>query len=73
MTISQLFFSRPTIGTVGLTETKAREKYPDSHIYKTNFSPLKNILSGKDEKTLMKMLVVRSTDQVVGMHMVGVS
>ena len=32
---------------------------------------MKNTLSGSDEKTLMKMIVVRSTDRVVGMHMVG--
>jgi glutathione reductase (NADPH) len=64
-------FSQPPIGTVGLTETKAREKYPDIDIYKTSFTPMKNTLSGKDEKTLMKMIVVRSTDRVVGMHIVG--
>jgi glutathione reductase (NADPH) len=64
-------FSQPTIGTVGLTEAQAREKYPDIDIYKSSFSPLKNTLSGKDEKTLLKMVVVRSTDRVVGMHMVG--
>lgn len=64
-------FSQPTIGAVGLTEAQAREKYPDIDIYKTSFSPLKNTLPGKDEKTFLKMVVVRSTDQVVGMHMVG--
>ena len=64
-------FSQPTIGTVGLTEAQAREKYPDIDIYKTSFTPMKNTLSGIDEKTLMKMIVVRSTDRVVGMHMVG--
>ena len=64
-------FSQPAIGTVGLTEAQAREKYPDIDIYKTSFTPMKNTLSGIDEKTLMKMIVVRSTDQVVGMHMVG--
>ncbi|MGR8997471.1 MAG: glutathione-disulfide reductase [Gammaproteobacteria bacterium] len=64
-------FSQPALGTVGLTEAQAREKYPDIDIYKTSFTPMKNTLSGIDEKTLMKMIVVRSTDQVVGMHMVG--
>jgi glutathione reductase (NADPH) len=64
-------FSQPTIGTVGLTEAQAREKYPDIDIYKTSFTPMKNTLSGMDEKTFMKMIVVRSTDRVVGMHMVG--
>lgn len=62
-------FSQSPIGTVGLTEAQAREKYLD--IDKTSFTPMKNTLSGKDEKTLMKMVVVRSTDRVVGIHMVG--
>lgn len=70
-TIPTAVFSQPTIGTVGLTEAQAREKYPDIDIYKTSFTPMKNTLSGIDEKTLMKMIVVRSTDRVVGIHMVG--
>jgi len=64
-------FCQPTIGTVGLTEAKARELYTDIDIYKTSFTPMKSALSGLDEKTLMKMIVVRSTDRVVGLHMVG--
>jgi len=64
-------FSQPSIGSVGLTEAQARENYPDIDIYKTRFIPMKNALSGSNEKTLMKMIVVRSTDQVVGMHMAG--
>ena len=64
-------FSQPAIGTVGLTEAKAREQYPDIDIYKTRFTPMKSALSGLDEKTLMKMIVVRSTDRVVGLHMTG--
>ncbi|MDD5577679.1 MAG: glutathione-disulfide reductase [Methylobacter sp.] len=64
-------FSQPSIGTVGLTEAQAREKYPDIDIYLTRFTPMKNTLSGIEEKTLMKMIVVRSTDLVVGMHMAG--
>ena len=64
-------FSQPSIGTVGLNEAKAREKYVDIDVYKSEFKPMKNTLSGSSERTLMKMLVVRSTDKVVGMHMVG--
>ncbi|MGZ5622437.1 MAG: glutathione-disulfide reductase [Methylobacter sp.] len=64
-------FCQPNIGTVGLTEAQARKKYPDIDVYKTRFTPMKNTLSGIDEKSLMKMIVVRSTDQVVGIHMVG--
>ncbi|MDI1277770.1 glutathione-disulfide reductase [Methylobacter sp.] len=64
-------FSQPPIGTVGLTEAQAREKYPDIDIYLTRFTPMKNTLSGMNERTLMKMIVVRGTDRVVGIHMVG--
>ena len=64
-------FSQPSIGTVGLTEAKAREKYTDIDVYKSEFKAMKNTLSGSTERTLMKMLVERSTDKVVGMHMVG--
>jgi glutathione reductase (NADPH) len=64
-------FSQPNIATVGLTEAQAREKYTDIDIYKSVFKPMKNTLSGINERTLMKMIVVRSSDKVVGMHMVG--
>lgn len=65
-------FSQPSIGTVGLTEQQALAAYPaDIDIYKADFKPMKNTLSGSSERTLMKMIVVRSSDKVVGMHMVG--
>ncbi|HSF70698.1 MAG TPA: glutathione-disulfide reductase, partial [Methylotenera sp.] len=65
-------FSQPSIGTVGLTEAEARKKHPeDIDIFRTDFKPMKNTLSGSSERTLMKMVVVRSSDKVVGMHMVG--
>ncbi|HEY8118256.1 MAG TPA: glutathione-disulfide reductase [Methylophilaceae bacterium] len=64
-------FCQPNIGTVGLTEAEARAKYPDIDVYKTSFKPMKNTLSGINERTFMKMIVVRSSDKVVGMHMVG--
>ena len=64
-------FSQPSIGTVGLTEAQARKKFSDIDVYKTDFKPMKNTLSGSTERTFMKMLIVRSTDKVVGMHMVG--
>ena len=64
-------FSQPSIGTVGLTEAQAREKFSDIDVYKTDFKPMKNTLSGITERTFMKMLVVHSSDKVVGMHMVG--
>jgi glutathione reductase (NADPH) len=65
-------FSQPNIATVGLTELSARTQFGDDiDIYKTSFKAMKNTLSGIDERTFMKMIVVRSTDKVVGLHMVG--
>lgn len=64
-------FSQPNVGTVGLTETEARNRYSDIDSYKSVFTPMKHTLSGLDEKTLMKMIVRRSTGRVLGVHMVG--
>ena len=64
-------FSQPTIGTVGLTEAQAREKYGEIDVYLSTFAALKHTLTGSDEKTLMKLIVDRASDRVVGCHMVG--
>ncbi|MFB3090274.1 MAG: FAD-dependent oxidoreductase, partial [Gammaproteobacteria bacterium] len=64
-------FSQPNIGTVGLTEETAKEKYKQINVYKSSFTPMKHTLSGDDEKTFMKLIVDKETDRVVGVHMVG--
>jgi glutathione reductase (NADPH) len=64
-------FSQPNMSTVGLTEEQAREKYTDIDIYKSKFTPMKYSLSDNDEKTLMKMIVDKITDRVIGVHMLG--
>jgi len=64
-------FSHPNIGTVGLTETRAREKYGDIAIYRSTFKPLKHTLTGREERTMMKLIVDKASDRVVGCHMVG--
>lgn len=64
-------FSQPPIGTVGLTEAQARENHGRIDVYKSTFKPMKHTISGRDERTLMKLLVARETQKVVGMHMVG--
>ena len=64
-------FSAPPIGTVGLTEESARQRGHAVDIYKTDFRPLKHTLSGSHERTLMKLVVDRTTDRVLGAHMVG--
>jgi glutathione reductase (NADPH) len=64
-------FSNPPIGTVGLTEEEARAEHAAVDIYKSTFTPLKQTLAGSGEKTLMKLVVARDTDRVLGVHMVG--
>lgn len=69
--IATAVFCQPNIATVGLTEELARERYSDIDVYRSSFRALKNTISGSPEKTLMKLLVERATDKVVGAHMVG--
>lgn len=64
-------FSQPPVGTVGMTEEEARDNKFDVDIYKSVFRPMKHTLSGRDEKTLMKLVVDRKTDKVLGLHIVG--
>jgi glutathione reductase (NADPH) len=65
-------FSNPPIGTVGLTEEQARKEYGDDvDVYVARFRPMKNTLSGRDERTLMKLVVDGKSDRVLGCHMLG--
>ena len=64
-------FSTPPCGTVGLTETEARERGYQVDIYRSTFKPLKHTLTGRDERTMMKLVVDQTTDRVLGCHMVG--
>ena len=64
-------FSQPPIGSVGLTEAEARERYGDVDIYMSSFRAMKHTLTGRDEKTFMKLIVDRKSDRVVGCHMIG--
>lgn len=64
-------FCQPNIGTVGLTEGEARAEGYDLAIYKSEFRPMKHTLSGRDERCLMKLVVDKRSDRVLGAHMVG--
>lgn len=69
--IATAVFSQPEIGTVGLSQEEAVETYGDIDVYRSSFRPMKNILPGRDEKMLMKLLVDAKTDRVLGCHIVG--
>jgi len=64
-------FSTPSCGTVGLTEAEAIERGHQVDIYRSTFKPLKHTLTGRDERTMMKLVVDQTTDKVLGCHMVG--
>ncbi|WP_111643017.1 glutathione-disulfide reductase [Marinimicrobium alkaliphilum] len=64
-------FTQPPIATIGLTEAEAREQCEAVEVYKTRFRPMQYSLTDIPERTLMKLVVDKATDKVVGCHMVG--
>lgn len=64
-------FSQPPAATVGLTEAEARAGHARVDVYRTAFRPMKHTLTGRDEKTMIKLVVDAETDRVLGAHMVG--
>ena len=69
--VATAVFTTPELGTVGLSEEKARKAFPAVDIYKTRFRPLKHTLTLREETIFMKLVVDRASDRVVGCHMVG--
>ena len=64
-------FSTPPVGSVGLPEEDARARYGDIDVYVSRFKPLVHTLSGRDERSFMKLVVDAHTDRVLGAHMMG--
>jgi glutathione reductase (NADPH) len=64
-------FTRPEIGTVGLSEEAAARKFADLDIFRAEFRPMKATLSGAAEKMLMKLVVDAHSQRVVGAHVMG--
>jgi len=64
-------FSLPPIATIGLSEEAARRRDGAVDVYLSRFRPLRNTLAGRDERSLVKLVVERATDRVLGVHMVG--
>ena len=69
--VASAVFSQPPVGTVGVTEAEARQRYRDITIYQSEFRPLKATISGDDGRTMMKLIVEQASRRVVGCHMVG--
>ncbi len=69
--IATAVFSHPNIATVGLSEEAARHHGHKVTIFRSSFTALRHTLSGRKEKTLMKLVVDADTDRVLGVHMLG--
>ena len=69
--IATAVFSQPEIGTVGLSEDEAAKRYDELEIYRAEFRPMKATLSGRAEKTIMKIVVNASDRKVLGVHILG--
>ncbi len=69
--IPSAVFSQPPLGVVGLNEEEAVERFGKVDVYTSGFKAMKHTLSGRDERTFMKLIVDPATDLVVGAHMMG--
>jgi glutathione reductase (NADPH) len=69
--IPSAVFSHPPLAGVGMTEGQARNKLGSVKTYTSDFRPMKNVLAGRNERSLYKLVVDGETDEVVGLHMIG--
>jgi glutathione reductase (NADPH) len=68
--VATAVFSTPPLATVGMTEHDAARR-GSADIYLTRFTPMRHALSGRGRKSMMKLIVDRTTDQILGAHMLG--
>ncbi|HEX4761789.1 MAG TPA: glutathione-disulfide reductase [Sphingomicrobium sp.] len=64
-------FSHPPLAAVGMTEGQARDRLGSVKVYTSDFRPLKNVIAGRNERSLYKLVVDANDDRVVGLHMIG--
>jgi glutathione reductase (NADPH) len=69
--IPSAVFSHPPLAGVGMTEGQAREKLGVVKTYTSDFRAMKNVLAGRDERSLYKLVVDEGSDRIVGIHMIG--
>ena len=69
--VPTVIFAQPPVGMCGLTEEQAKQTYKNIEVFKSSFKPMKNVLSNREEKTIMKMIVNVDNQKVVGLHMCG--
>jgi len=64
-------FANPPLASVGLTEAAARNAYGSVHVFTSDFRPMRNVLAGRNERSLYKLVVDAASDRVLGAHMIG--
>jgi glutathione reductase (NADPH) len=64
-------FSHPQMAGVGLTESQAKIKFGSVKVYVSDFRPMKNVLAGRNERALYKMICDGETNKILGIHMIG--
>ena len=69
--VASAVFTTPEIGTIGVTETQAREKFSQIDVFETSFRPMRATLSDRIEKVYMKLIVETTTQKVIGAHIFG--
>jgi len=69
--IPSAVFSHPPLAGVGMTEGQARERLGPVRVYTSDFRAMKNVLAGRNERSLYKMVVEGETERIVGLHMIG--
>jgi glutathione reductase (NADPH) len=69
--IPSAVFSHPPLAAVGMTEAAARTRYGSAKIFTSDFRPMKNVLAGRNERALYKLVVHPENDRILGIHMIG--
>jgi glutathione reductase (NADPH) len=69
--VASAVFCRPAVGAVGLTEEEARARGHKLKVYRSTFRPMKHILAGNEQRSMMKLVVDAGDDRVLGVHIVG--
>ncbi len=69
--IPSAVFSHPPLAGVGLTEGEARNRLGSVKVYTSDFRAMKNVLAGRNERSLYKLVVDGASDEIVGLHMIG--
>jgi glutathione reductase (NADPH) len=69
--IPSAVFSHPPLAGVGMTEGQARNRLGQAKVFTSDFRPMKNVLAGRNERSLYKLVVDGTSDQIVGIHMIG--